>query len=198
MDEDGDGTLMSLLIVYSILFLATASLALGVLLNRNTVRSAMCLVGVMICLAANYLLMYQEFVAYIQILVYAGAIMVLFLFVIMLLNLKEAEILPWYLRNARFWGGILAVLFFLLLGFGIKNFHTSSGAPRAVANQAELAKSGTAEVMVLATKMMTTYIAPFILTSVLLLVAVIGAIVMARRRDEDGNEIVLDPEEVDA
>ncbi|MCC7392266.1 NADH-quinone oxidoreductase subunit J, partial [Candidatus Sumerlaeota bacterium] len=194
MDEDGDGTLMSLLIVYSILFLATASLALGVLLNRNTVRSAMCLVGVMICLAANYLLMYQEFVAYIQILVYAGAIMVLFLFVIMLLNLKEAEILPWYLRNARFWGGILAVLFFLLLGFGIKNFHTASGAPRAVANQAELAKSGTAEVMVLATKMMTTYIAPFILTSVLLLVAVIGAIVMARRRDEDGNEIVLDPE----
>lgn len=189
---------MSLLIVYSILFLATASLALGVLLNRNTVRSAMCLVGVMICLAANYLLMYQEFVAYIQILVYAGAIMVLFLFVIMLLNLKEAEILPWYLRNARFWGGILAVLFFLLLGFGIKNFHTSYGAPRAVANQAELAKSGTAEVMVLATKMMTTYIAPFILTSVLLLVAVIGAIVMARRRDEDGNKIVLDPEEVDA
>ncbi|MCC6548327.1 NADH-quinone oxidoreductase subunit J [Candidatus Sumerlaeota bacterium] len=186
------------LFLYSILFVITVALAVGVLLNKDTVRSAMCLVGVMMCLAANYLLMQQEFVAFIQIVVYAGAIMVLFLFVIMLLNLREVEVLPWYLRNARFWGGVLALLFFFVVGFGINVFRSSHGIPGVVAKEQALAESGTPEVIILATQMMTTYIVPFLLTSVLLLVAVIGAIVMARRRDEDGNEIVLDPEEVDA
>jgi NADH-quinone oxidoreductase subunit J len=186
------------LIVYYVLFAMTVAFALGVLLNKNTVRSAMCLVGVMLCLASNYLLMRQEFVAFIQIVVYAGAIMVLFLFVIMLLNLKEAETLPWYLRNARFWGGALGLLFFFIVAWGIQVFSVSDGAPGALANEAAMKESGTPEVIVLATMMMTRYIVPFILTSVLLLVAVIGAIVMARRRDEDGNEIVLDVEEIEA
>lgn len=182
------------LFLYWILFFTTVALALGVLLNKNTVKSAMCLVGMMACLAFNYLIMRQEFVAFIQILVYAGAIMVVFLFVIMLLNLKEAETTPWYLRSARFWGGALALVFFFVMGWGIWYFSPIQATPGMITREAALETAGVPEVYLLATKMITTYIVPFILTSVLLLVAVIGAIVMARRQDEDGNEITLEEE----
>jgi NADH-quinone oxidoreductase subunit J len=181
------------LFLYWILFFTTVAFALGVLLNRNTVKSAMCLVGMMGALAVNYLLMRQEFVAFIQILVYAGAIMVLFLFVIMLLNLKEPETTPWYLRSARFWGGALALVFFFVMAWGVQYFAVTT-SPGMIAREAALEAAGVPEVYLLATTMITTYIVPFILTSVLLLVAVIGAIVMARRQDEDGNEITLEEE----
>lgn len=183
------------LFLYYVLFFITVGFALGVLFNQNTVRSAMCLVGVMCSLAANFLLMQQEFLAFTQIVVYTGAIMVLFLFVIMLLNLREPETPPWYLRNARFWGGALAVVFFFVLAYGLQIFSIPSGNPGMMEKEEALRELGKSEVTVLATLMITKYVVPFLLTSVLLLVAVIGAIVMARRYDEDGNEIVLDQEE---
>jgi NADH-quinone oxidoreductase subunit J len=182
------------MIVYYVLFIMTVAFALGVLLNKDTVRSAMCLVGVMTSLAVNYLLMRQEFVAFIQVIVYAGAIMVLFLFVIMLLNLRDRETTPWYLRNARFWGGTLALGFFFLLAWGIYQFSASDATAGMVQLEAKMVASGESTLDVIARKMMTEYIVPFVLTSVLLLVAVIGAICMARRKDEDGNEILLEAE----
>ena len=182
------------LFIYYLLFFVTVLLALGVLLNRNTVRSAMCLVGVMLCLAVNFLIMRQEFVAMIQIVVYTGAIMVLFLFVIMLLNLREPEVTPWYLRNTRFWGGALGLIFFFVLAWGLQVFSLASGQPGMIAQEQAMEAAQTPAVYYLATLMVTKYVGPFILTSVLLLVAVIGAIVMARRFDEDGNEIVLEEE----
>lgn len=182
------------LFLYYILFFVTVGLALGVLLNRNTVQAAICLVGVMLSLAVNYLVMYQEFVAITQIIVYTGAIMVLFLFVIMLLNLRDLETTPWYLRSMRFWGGALALVFFIVLAWGLDIFSVPSGSPGMVQKETLLADAKVSEVTVLATTMITKYVAPFLLTSVLLLVAVIGAIVMARRFDEDGNEIVLEEE----
>ncbi len=182
------------LITYSILFLMTIGFALGVLFNKNTVKSAVCLVFTMLCIAANYLLMRNELLAFFQVVVYAGAIMVLFLFVIMLLNLREPETTPWYLRNARFWAGALALAFFFIIAFGIQVFAVSSGSPATLAKEEAIAASDTSEVILFATQTITKYVVPFVLTSVLLLVAVIGAIVMARRKDEDGNEIVVDEE----
>lgn len=182
------------LVIYYALFGITVLFALGVLFNRNTVRSAICLVGVMAALAVNYLMMRQEFVAFIQIVVYTGAIMVLFLFVIMLLNLREPEVMPWYLRNARFWGGTLALIFFFTLALAVQVWAVS-GVPGALENEAIIKESGTPEVILLSTLMITKYVAPFILTSILLLVAVIGAIVMAKRYDEDGQEIISEEEE---
>lgn len=186
------------LLLYYILFFLTIVAALGVLLNKNTVKSAMCLVGVMIALAVNYLIMRQEFVAFTQIIVYAGAIMVLFLFVIMLLNLREKETTPWYLRNARFWGGALALVFFFIMAWGVQLFSSTDAVPGSAtaAKEAAIRATGTTEITLMATVMVTKYIVPFLLTSVLLLVAVIGAIVMARRTDEDGNDILLDEETV--
>ena len=180
------------LAIYVVLFLMTVGFALGVLFSGNTVKSAICLVGVMLCIAVHYLLMGQEFIAFTQIVVYAGAIMVLFLFVIMLLNLREVERTPWYLRNARFWGGVLGITFFFVIAVGISVFAVGGDVAGSTANQEALAQRDVSEIILLATLMITRYIVPFILTSVLLLVAVIGAIVMARRKDEDGNEIVLD------
>ncbi|MCC5877186.1 MAG: NADH-quinone oxidoreductase subunit J [Candidatus Sumerlaeia bacterium] len=182
------------LVIYYVLFGITVLFALGVLFNRNTVRSAICLVGVMAALAVNYLIMRQEFVAFIQIVVYTGAIMVLFLFVIMLLNLREPEVMPWYLRKARFWGGALSLVFFFTLALAVQVWTVSGVTPGAIENEAFIKESGTPEVILLSTLMITKYVAPFILTSILLLVAVIGAIVMAKRYDEDGQEIISEEE----
>ncbi len=174
------------ILVYGILYLVTIVGALMVLFNRDTVKSAMSLILVMISLAAHYFLMGQEFVGAIQIIVYAGAIMVLFLFVIMLLNMREREISPWYLRGARFWGGAMALVFFTVLAFTISFFAAEPG---------NYTTSMAPSIMDLATLLTTKYFVPFLLTSVLLLVAVIGAVVMGRRFDPETGEEYIPVEE---
>lgn len=176
-------------LIYAILYVVAVGGALMVLFNRDTVKSAMSLVLVMLALAGHYFYMGQEFVGAIQIIVYAGAIMVLFLFVIMLLNVREREVTPWYLRSSRFTGGLMALVFFFLLAFGISTFGAvelaSAGARPAPSNN---------EIF---SMLMTKYLVPFLLTSVLLLVAVIGAVVMGRRFDpETGEEYQVEEEEV--
>ena len=79
---------MELLIFYPIAAVCIG-LALAVVLNKNPINSAMCLIGMMLGLAAIFALTQAHFIAILQIIIYAGAIMVLFMFVIMLLNLKE-------------------------------------------------------------------------------------------------------------
>ncbi|MCB2155894.1 NADH-quinone oxidoreductase subunit J [bacterium] len=177
-------------LIYAILYLVTIGGAVMVIASRDTVRSAMALVLVMLSLAAHYFYLGQEFVGAIQIIVYAGAIMVLFLFVIMLLNVREREVAPWYMRSPRFWGGALALLFFALLAIGINIFAASSMTTSA--------HSGEAPTIVdLVTLLMTKYSLPFLLTSILLLVAVIGAVVMGRRVDpETGEEYIPDESEI--
>src|SRR5690606_29690446 len=139
-------------------------------------------VGVMLAIAANYFVMGMEFVGAIQIIVYAGAIMVLFLFVVMLLNVRERETAPWYLRKARFMGGVFALLFFFIIGSGIYAVAVPSPLPSITG---------------IATLLTTKYSLPFILTSLLLLVAVIGAVVMGRRQDpETGEEYTVDDSEL--
>jgi len=163
---------------YLVLGVAAVAGSVAVVLTRDTVHTAIALVGVMLSLAGLFLLMRQEFVAAIQVIVYAGAIMVLFLLVIMLLNMRERETLPWHLRGVRFWGGVVSLAMFFLLGVGTYVFwpvaETAMAMPgprHSVANIANVLLSG--------------YLLPFELTSVLLLVAIIGAVVMARRLPEE-------------
>lgn len=171
-------------LVYTLLYVVTLVSAIMVLVSKDTVKSAMALVLLMLSLAAHYFYMGQEFVGAIQIIVYAGAIMVLFLFVIMLLNVREKEITPWYLRNTRFVAGVFAVAIFIFLAFGLSQFGGEELDGVAIA-----APSITS----LATLLTTKYFVPFLLTSVLLLVAVIGAVVMGRRFDpETGEEYLPD------
>jgi NADH-quinone oxidoreductase subunit J len=157
------------------LFVLFGGLALGcavsMVVQRNPLYSAISLIGVFISLAGLYVLLAAPFIAAVQVIVYAGAIMVLVVFVIMLLNVEEEEHGP---SNWRF------VAVGLMLGailFGEAAFVLYSvGTPRAA--QAETNVGLTASI---GTGLFTEYLLPFEITSVLILMAIVGAMTLARR-----------------
>jgi NADH-quinone oxidoreductase subunit J len=150
--------------------LSTAS-SLLVIFQRNVVRSAMALVLTLFLIAVLFLTLEAPMVGVLQILVYAGAIMVLFLFVIMLLSPTLLE------QRQRFWWrfGSLTV-FILLLEFV---FLVSSTSRRGTQTASLSASFGSPEL--LAQTLFTEFVLPFEIASVLLLVAIIGAVVLAKR-----------------
>ncbi len=168
---------MSPLIFYPVAAAAVLS-ALAVVTARSPVRSAMALVATLVSLAACFAMLQAHLVAALQIIVYAGAVMVLFLFVIMLLNLQDDP--PETGRaGLRFGAGGVAVV--LAGGFAKVLWEHSAG------DGAVLAESfGTTKVV--ARSLFSDYLVPFELTSVLLLVAVVGAVVLARRDDAPGQD----------
>ena len=141
-----------------------------VVFHRNPMSSAIYLVVTMLCLAGFYALLAGPFVAVIQVLVYAGAVMVLILFVIMMLNLRE-ETLE---RGGGMATWILAGLIGLVLVVAVL-----PPFPRMPAG-APPPEFGTIEEV--GNKLFTVYMLPFELTSVLLLIAIIGAVILAKRR----------------
>ncbi len=146
--------------------------SIGVVAVRNPVRSALNLVANFFALAVLYLFLYAQFVAAVQIIVYAGAIMVLFLFTIMLLNLGSPSELSerGEIRRPVTWG--LALLFVIVLAGGV-----FARLPEAQPTADDL---GT--VQMVGKFLFTDWVYPFELTSILLLIAIVGAIVMAKRR----------------
>ncbi len=146
--------------------------SIGVVAVRNPVRSALNLVANFFALAVLYLFLYAQFVAAVQIIVYAGAIMVLFLFTIMLLNLGSPSELSerGEIKRPVTWG--LALLFVIVLAGGV-----FVRLPEAQPTADDL---GT--VQMVGKFLFTDWVYPFELTSILLLIAIVGAIVMAKRR----------------
>jgi NADH-quinone oxidoreductase subunit J len=140
--------------------------------HRNPMSSAIYLVITMLCLAGFYVLLGGAFVAVIQVLIYAGAVMVLILFVIMMLNLREASLqregsLPvWAIA------GIVGLYLVIKLG-GLLGARTRAGLPATSEAFGTIQQVGTA--------LFGTYVLPFELTSVLLLIAIIGAVILAKR-----------------
>jgi NADH-quinone oxidoreductase subunit J len=151
--------------------------ALGVVLNRHPVRSALSLVATLFLLAVVFVFLNAHLVAALQIIVYAGAIMVLFLFVIMLLNLQQdpAE-LRWRGRQR------VAVVASALFALGVIGALRRGGGPAPGPGMAEPLLSGFGSTAELSTKLFTHYLLPFEITGALLLVAVIGAVVVAKKR----------------
>lgn len=150
--------------------------ALMVVLHRNPVTSALFLVLSFCSLAGIYLLLHAEFLGLVQILVYAGAIMVLFLFVIMYLNLKhdvETGVQIAVRRGIGWMAGALMLLSAVML-------MKRGWAPGPVAAQLPLAEHGNAESIGMV--LYSRYLFPFEITSILLLVAMVGAIVIAKGR----------------
>lgn len=151
--------------------------AIGLIVAREPVHSALSLVLVMIALAVLYLLLGAAFIAAIQILVYAGAIMVLFVFVIMLLN-AGVEVRTNISRLARWVGMPLAFLFLAEMIYSL--FHEYVG-------RAGMAAGGTfaapvpASTEALSMKIFTEFVLPFELTSILILIAILGALVLAKK-----------------
>lgn len=164
---------------YLFYFFATLTvvLAIAVVTQPNPIGAAVALVGTFFALAAMFVLLHAHFVAIMQILLYAGAIMVLFLFVIMLLNLQPDQMRIRTIAGSRlvlgsaaiYLGGLLALAF-----FGWRNLFGEGGIGTEV--------NGTVEAV--GRLLLSDYLVPFELTSVLILVAVIGAVVLARKPSE--------------
>ncbi|HKV03766.1 MAG TPA: NADH-quinone oxidoreductase subunit J [Candidatus Acidoferrales bacterium] len=162
-----------------ILFFACALLAVAgavlLIFAREPIHSALSLILVMMALAVLYLLLGAPFIAAVQIIVYAGAVMVLFVFVIMLLNAGVEERTD-FSKIAKYVGVPLG--FFLLLWMGHWLAHSSIGV--AIANGTGAAGEA-ASTRDLSTKLFQEYLFPFEATSILILIAILGALVLARR-----------------
>ncbi|MGD0200296.1 MAG: NADH-quinone oxidoreductase subunit J [Bryobacteraceae bacterium] len=160
-----------------LLFAAVAVVcAINVVVQRHPVSSALALIGVMAALAVEYLLLGAQFIFAAQVIVYAGAIMVLFIFVIMLLN-AGAERRTHGSVIARLFGGPLLALLLGIIGSVV--YVTFRRGP---AVKFGAFTGGTAEHVGRA--VFTTYLWPFEITSVLVLIAIVGAVVLAYKELE--------------
>ncbi|MDO8755203.1 MAG: NADH-quinone oxidoreductase subunit J [Anaerolineales bacterium] len=164
------------LIVLLVLSLVAVSSALGMISSRNAVYSALFLVLNFVTVAVFYLLLGAPFIAMSQITVYAGAIMVLFLFVIMLLgaeSLAPANSLPWQKPLATLLAIILAVESIYLVFVRARS--------DLVVTAPDLAVNSMDNLREMAMTLFNQFLLPFEVTSVLLLVAMVGAIVLAKQ-----------------
>jgi NADH-quinone oxidoreductase subunit J len=151
--------------------------ALGVLACRNPIHSALSLVGMMVSLAVIYLLHHAEFIFAIQIMVYAGAVTTLIVFVIMLLDVQREAALATRLVGSKLFGVLLAGLLGVLLLVPLATRLT--GLTGDMTAQA-LADRGS--VQVIADNLFGPYLLPFEVASVLLLVGLVGAVALAKKK----------------
>ena len=143
--------------------------------RRNAVHSAIFLIGTLLGIAGLYLHLQAEFLAGVQVILYVGGIMVLFLFVIMLVNLDQAARERQF--NRQWWLALLAAVALLAeLGYGLYRgpaaFAFREAAPGAVQPNTQAIGSA----------LYQTYMLPFEIASIMLLVAMVGAVVMAKKR----------------
>lgn len=159
------------------LFILFAGLAIGcaisMVVQRNPLYSAISLIGVFISLACLYVTLAAPFIAAVQVIVYAGAIMVLVVFVIMLLNVEEEERRPLRLRSLIPIAVMLAAVLFAEAVFIIYFVQANPATPAHTVSDVGMTSS-------IGGGLFTTYLLPFEITSILLLMAIVGAITLAR------------------
>ena len=176
--------------VGSVLFFLFAGFAIAcaisMVYHKNPLYSAISLVGVFISLSCIYVTLAAPFIAAVQILIYAGAIMVLVVFVIMLLNLDEDRS-PGRLNYLYAVGGGLGLI---LLAQTFFIFYAVMRAPQQAVNNAETV----GKTMSIGQGMYTEYLLPVEIVGVLLLMAIIGGVVLARRLSQPQLELVVDQE----
>ena len=165
-------------------FAAVAVLgSLFVIVQRNPIYSVLSLIGAFFGLSGLYVLLDAPFVAIVQIIIYAGAIMVLFLFTVMLLNVPREDASEWdrthplYRPWPRRIGGVLAILLIAQLGWALMR---TPGLRGGVGTEA----AGISDVGELGRVLFTDYMFAFEVTSILILASMIGAVILARRQSE--------------
>ncbi len=167
------------MVIFFILAVIAVAAAVGVIAQRSAVRSALFLLVNFCCLAGLYILLNAQFVAVAQVIIYAGAIVVLFLFVVMLLGMEHAEEAPsraWQsLRRYQWVAGVLLGLLFLA-GVIWALIPAEAETIQALVPADNVREIGAA--------LLTDFAIPFELASVVLLVAIIGAMVLAKKRLE--------------
>ena len=169
--------MVNLIVFFGLALVAVAS-ALGLLLSKNAVYAALNLILNFVTVSIFYVLLAAPFIALLQITVYAGAIMILFLFVIMLLGaerLSTGPILPWQRPAAFVLGAILLVeAIYVIL------FRTGPGT------EAVAASAGFGTPAAIGDLLFNTYLLPFEVISILLLAAMVGAIVLTKKQKQNG------------
>jgi len=169
-------------VVFGVMFVGALGTSLAMLFARNAVHAALFLVGSQIALAVAFLLQGAYFVAAVQIIVYAGAIMVLFLFVIMLLGVDRREALVEPLQGQRPLAVFMAGIFSLeILYIAWKGVDFVAGGVAEGARSLQELNQDPGNVESIARVLFDRFLLPFEATSVLLVVAIVGVMVLARR-----------------
>ena len=151
----------------------TVGAALAVVFSRRPIYCVLSLLIVMFCLAALFIMLHAPFVAALQILLYAGAVLVLFLFVMMLLNLEPEYLARLRIFTLRGAGSAVAVILFCLLVRIVLSGRTGTPLAQMVAPDGRVES--------LAALLFTTYLLPFELTSFLILAAIVGAVTLSKQ-----------------
>jgi NADH-quinone oxidoreductase subunit J len=162
------------MVIFFVLAVVAVAAGVGVIVQRNAVWSALFLLVNFCCLAGLYLLLNAQFVALVQVIIYAGAIVVLFLFVVMLLGMDNAEETPD--PRPYQWGAGVLLGTLLLAGVVWALLVSVSGSVQPLIRTDNVREIGAA--------MLTDFAIPFELASIVLLVAIIGAVVLAKQRLE--------------
>jgi NADH-quinone oxidoreductase subunit J len=167
---------MELLIFYPLAGFCVV-LALGVVFNNSPVGSAISLIGMMLGLSGVFVLQQAHFIAILQIIIYAGAIMVLFMFVIMLLNLKKGDDAGWIARERNLLLSVLTGLLAVGILYKISDvlfsaqMDTPATLPDSFGTVANIGET-----------LFTDFVLPFEVASILLLAAMVGAVVLAKTK----------------
>jgi len=161
-------------VLFWILAVLAVSAALAMILVRQAVHCALMLAVVMLSLAVMYAMQGAPFLAFVQVIVYTGAVLMLFLFVVMLIGVTSAEALKETIRGQRLWASLAGIGLTVLLIVGIGHAAIGSAAPTTSAQGAD-------NLTGLAQLIFTTYVFPFEVTSALLITAALGAMVLAHR-----------------
>jgi NADH-quinone oxidoreductase subunit J len=160
--------------LFWILAVVSVGAAITMIFVRQAVHCALMLAIVMLCLAVLYAEQGAPFLAFVQIIVYTGAVLMLFLFVVMLIGVTTSDSLIETIRGQRLWAGLGGVGFFVLLVVGIGHASVGNAAPQTAANS-----SG--NLTGIAKLIFTTYVFPFEVTSALLITAALAAMVLTHR-----------------
>jgi NADH-quinone oxidoreductase subunit J len=162
------------LLVYWVLAIASVAAALGMVLARRAVHCALLLAIVMLSLAVFYLMNGAPFLAFVQIIVYTGAVLMLFLFVLMIVGITAADSIIETIRGQRMWAALAGIAMLVLLSLVVGHAAIGPGAK----NSAQFADGN---VTALAHLIFTRYVYPFEITSALLITAALGAMVLTHR-----------------
>jgi len=160
--------------LFWVLAVLSVSAAVTMIFMRQAVHCALMLAVVMISLAVFYAMEGAPFLAFVQIIVYTGAVLMLFLFVVMLIGVTSSDSLVETIKGQRLWAGIGGLGFLVLLIVGIGHASIGTAAPQTAANS-------TNNLTGIAQLIFTTYVYPFEVTSALLITAALAAMVLAHR-----------------
>jgi NADH-quinone oxidoreductase subunit J len=162
------------MVVFCVLAVLAVVCGVGVIAQRSATRSALFLLASFCCLAGLFILLNAQFVALAQVIVYAGAIVVLFLFVVLLLGIERVEEEPGTRKAERVAGILLGALLLIGIVWAILATESRPGVP--------LSRSD--NVREIGELLLSGWAIPFELAAVVLLVAIVGAVVLAKKRLE--------------